>query len=422
MVFLHAADVVGEGDDLAFFGHGSFEADELGDAFTVGGVGGDAFFEEAGEFAVVFAPFFGVVLGFLVEVLQEAFGDDVAEFADEGGVLHGLAGDVEGEVFAVDDTADEAHPVGEELGGLGVDEYFFAVEGDAGFGLAHAHEFHVLMGEEEEGVDDEGGVCLEVEAVAGGVPGAGSELVEVVVLFVGDGVFGFEPDGVDGVDALAIEVDGEADEVGVALEDLADAVGFGEFGGVFFEVKDDGTAAFLLGGGGVDGVAGGAVAGPGEVLVVGAPGVGGDGDFVGDHEGGVEADAELADDFGFVAFAGVFEGGGEGFGAGVGDGAEVFDELVTGHAEAVIGDGEGAFFLVGGEGDFEGEIGLEDVVFGELGVAEFFEGVRGVGDELADEDFPVGVEGVDDDVEELFDFGLEFVFGGHGFRAEWTVI
>jgi hypothetical protein len=29
---------------------------------------------------------------------------------------------------------------------------------------------------------------------------------------------------------------------------------------------------------------------------------------------------------------------------------------------------------------------------------------------------------VDDDVEELFDFGLEFVFGGHGFRAEWTVI
>jgi hypothetical protein len=97
----------------------------------------------------------------------------------------------------------------------------------------------------------------------------------------------------------------------------------------------------------------------------------------------------------------------------VGDGAEVFDEFVTGHAEAVIGDGEGALFLVGGEGDFEGEIGLEDVVFGELGVAEFFEGVGGVGDELADEDFPVGIEGVDDDVEELFDFGLEFVFGGH---------
>lgn len=184
-------------------------------------------------------------------------------------------------------------------------------------------------------------------------------------------------------------------------------------------MKDDGAAAFLFGGGGVDGVAGGTVAGPGEVLAFGAPGVGGDGDFVCDHEGGVKADAKLADDLGFVALAGVFEGGGEGFGAGVGDGAEVFDQLVTRHAEAVVGDGEGAFFLVGGEGDFEGEIRLEDVVFSELSVTNFFEGVCGVGDEFADEDFPVGVEGMNDDVEELFDFGLEFVFGGHGYRTRW---
>lgn len=213
LVLLHTADVVGEGDDLAFFGHGCFKADELGDGVAVGVVGGDAFFEEAGEFAVVFAPFFRVVLCFLVEMFEEAFGDDVSQFANQGGVLHGLAGDVEREIFAVDDAADEAHPVGEKLGGLGVDEDLFAVEGDAGLGLTHAHEFHVLLGEEEEGVDDERGVCLKVEAIAGGVPGVGGEFVEVVVLLVGDGVLGFEPDGVNGVDALAIEIDGEADEV-----------------------------------------------------------------------------------------------------------------------------------------------------------------------------------------------------------------
>lgn len=97
----------------------------------------------------------------------------------------------------------------------------------------------------------------------------------------------------------------------------------------------------------------------------------------------------------------------------MGDGAEVFDEFVTGHAETVIRDGEGAFFFVGGEGDFQRQVGLEEVVLRELGMAELFESVSGVGNELADEDFAIRVEGVDDDVEDLFDFGLEFVFSGH---------
>ena len=43
-------------------------------------------------------------------------------------------------------------------------------------------------------------------------------------------------------------------------------------------------------------------------------------------------------------------------------------------------------------------------------------GIGRVRDQLADEDFAVGVEGVDNDVEELFDLGLEFVLVrvGHG--------
>lgn len=315
LVLLHAADVVGERDDFSLFGHRGFEAQEFGNGIAMSVVSGDAFFEEARELGVVLAPFFGVILGFLIEMLEETFGNDVAEFTHEGGVLHGLAGDVEGKVLAIDHAADEAHPVGEKLGGLGVDEDFFAIEGDPMLSLAHAHELHVLIREEEQGVDDEGGVGLEVEAVGGGVPGVSGEFVEVVVLFVGDVFAGFEPEGFDGVDALAVKVDGEADEVGVAFEDFLDALGLGEFGGVFLEVEGDGTAAFLVGGGGVDGVAGGAVARPGQVLIIRPPGMGGDRNFVGDHEGAVEADSELADNFGFVSFTGVFEGGSEGFGS-----------------------------------------------------------------------------------------------------------
>jgi hypothetical protein len=54
-------------------------------------------------------------------------------------------------------------------------------------------------------------------------------------------------------------------------------------------------------------------------------------------------------------------------------------------------------------------------------VAEFFEGVGGVGDQLADEDFFLRVERVDDDIEELLDLGLELEFlrcgGGHGIKG-----
>ena len=53
-------------------------------------------------------------------------------------------------------------------------------------------------------------------------------------------------------------------------------------------------------------------------------------------------------------------------------------------------------------------------------MTQLLEGVRGVGDQLADEYLAVGVKGVDDDVEELLYLGLElsgfgFLFGHNCF-------
>ena len=68
-------------------------------------------------------------------------------------------------------------------------------------------------------------------------------------------------------------------------------------------------------------------------------------DLVGDHEDGVEADAELADEVGVLAgVAG--ELGEEVLGAGAGDGAEVRDEIFLVHADAGVGDGEGLLGFV----------------------------------------------------------------------------
>ena len=176
---------------------------------------------------------------------------------------------------------------------------------------------------------------------------------------------------------------------------------------------DDDLAAAALALDLLDGIGAGAVAGPDMTGGVRAPGVGVNLDGFGDHEGGVETNAELADEVGvfLTALAHDFE---EGLGAGVGDSTEVFDELIAGHAETGVLDGEGVGGVIGCEIDGELDVGVVDGLFRNLEVAEFFEGVRAIGDKLAHEDLLLGVEGVDDDIEQLLNLGLELVGFGHG--------
>ncbi len=77
--------------------------------------------------------------------------------------------------------------------------------------------------------------------------------------------------------------------------------------------------------------------------------------LVGDDEGRIETDAELADQ---VRILGLVAGQRreEFAGAGLGDGAEVLDGFVARQADAVVGNGDGARGLV--EGDANLEIGI----------------------------------------------------------------
>ena len=187
----------------------------------------------------------------------------------------------------------------------------------------------------------------------------------------------------------------------------------GEVLRILLEVQHD-LGAALLAGHFLNVVAGAAVAGPAQAAAVLAPGVGVHVHLVRHHEGAVEAHAELADELGALLAAGL-EGLHEGLGAGMGDGAEVFHQLIVRHADAVVGNGEGLARLVGGDVDLQRQRGLKDAVLGELRVAQLLQGVGGVGHQLAHEDLAVRVEAVNDDVQELLDFSLELpVFGGCG--------
>src|SRR3546814_3609041 len=96
------------------------------------------------------------------------------------------------------------------------------------------------------------------------------------------------------------------------------------------------------------------------------------GDAVGDHEGGVEADAELADQarVGLLLAAHRFE---EPARAGAGDAADVGHHLVARHADAGVADGDRARVLV--PADVDAQLGVASQ---QLGVGDGFEAQLGI--------------------------------------------
>ena len=219
---------------------------------------------------------------------------------------------------------------------------------------------------------------------------------------------------------LHVHDDRIADVIAVALdqmldESLREVLVVIDLVGVLAQMQDDVRAA-LLAGGLADVVALDAVAFPLEGLVA-AVCLRDDGDLVGDHERRVEADAELADDIDFLELIGIrtleFER------ARMGDGAEVLVELVLGHANAIVTDGERAGILV--NGDLNAQVAAHDgaVFVLERGEVELIERIRCVGDKLTQEDFAIGVDGVNHQVEQLFALCLEFTHGYVSFRVRY---
>ncbi|MDT4841903.1 hypothetical protein FQZ97_757800 [compost metagenome] len=130
------------------------------------------------------------------------------------------------------------------------------------------------------------------------------------------------------------------------------------------------------------------------------------GDLVGHDEARVEAHAELADELGVLLLVAT-EVAHEVFGATLGNGAQVVNRLLRAHADAVVGDGDGA--CLGVESHAHVQVGR---VFEQGGVVQALEpqlvaGVRCVGNQLAQKDVGVGIQRMGDEVQQLRHFGLE---------------
>ncbi len=113
-------------------------------------------------------------------------------------------------------------------------------------------------------------------------------------------------------------------------------------------------------------------------------------DFVGDDEGGVEADAELADQAGVLFFVTgqlLQELGG----SRPGDRAEILDQFVAGHADTVVADRHGTGFGVIFDPDAKLRRVLEQRRVAERFEAQFVGSIGGIGDQLPQENLLVAV-------------------------------
>ena len=129
-------------------------------------------------------------------------------------------------------------------------------------------------------------------------------------------------------------------------------------------------------------------------------------DLVGNDEGRVETDAELADQVGILGLV-AGQRREEFAGAGLGDGAQVLDRLVARQADAVVGNGDGARRLVEGNANLQiAVIAIQGAVVQRL-ETQLVAGVGSVGNQLAQENLLVAVQGVNHQLQQLLYFGLE---------------
>ena len=119
---------------------------------------------------------------------------------------------------------------------------------------------------------------------------------------------------------------------------------------------------------------------------------------LGDHECRIEADAELADQahiFAGVARQLIDKSGGPG----PRDRAEIFDEFVSIHADAIIDHRQGPGRFVGNEDHRKIGFALGHFRLGQRGVAQPVASVRGIRNQFAKKDLFLTVERVCDNLE-----------------------
>jgi hypothetical protein len=457
LVLGHSGDVVLEGGKLV--GRlGGVVSQELGKSLSVLGVLVDTELEVLGEGSVELVELLSV-LSNLVEGLNQLLDNVLSDDLQNLVLLQNLSGQVKRQVLGVNNTLDEAHPLGDQLLSVISDEDTLDVKLDVRLLLLGLKEIEgSSLGNEENGseleltldgevldskvvlpvVRDrlvEGSVLLGLDL--SGVSGPqrlnlvkllvlGDHLLDLLGLLVlgvlvldllnlGVLIFGVGIElllnlvGRGGIDLNLLgdnKLDGVRDELGVSLDNILDSLLLKVLELVLLhEESQNGTSADSL----VDGVesdgeltTGGRL--PDVLLVVVV--LGDDLDSVSNQEKRVETNTKLTN-HGHVGASG--ESLHEGLGAGLGNCTQVVDEISLSHTDTGISNLKGLEALVGGESDEELGLGLQLLGVGQGLVSDLVQSIGSVGNELSQENLLVGVDGVDDERHQLRDLSCELI-------------
>ena len=92
---------------------------------------------------------------------------------------------------------------------------------------------------------------------------------------------------------------------------------------------------------------------------------------------------------------------------GVGDRSQGLDQLLAAHADAVVLDRQAALLIANGDGDAKRRVLAQQRRICDRLVTKLFAGIGRVRNQLTNENIPVGIDRVHDQVQKLGDIGLK---------------
>ena len=455
LAFFHTSNVVLEGSEF-LTRLGSVVSEEGRELFTVSRVFVDSELEVLSELLVELLEVFFVVSNLLEEfkaLLDDVLLDDLEDLA----VLEEFSGNVKREILRVDDTLDEIEILGDEIFTVVHDEDSTDVELDVIFLLLGFEEIEgSMLGDEENSSELELTFNLELFDSEMLFPVIGEGLVEVDVLFLDDVFRLAHPErfilvllfefGVHFLDFLFLLVlflllyfdvvflifffslliviiiigdfllfsllnlkfNGESDKLRVLLDEVLDSALLKEFKVVVLHVEDDlsTTSNFLwifVVVSDCESTTSRGFPSPLDVFIVG---LGYNFDFLSYEISGVETDTELTNHRNISSSRECLH---ECLGFRLSDSSEIVDEFLLGHTNTRVPNGECVVGFIRDDSDSEIRLDIELglLSIGDGGVTDLVEGIRSVGDDFSKEDFLIGVEGIDDESDQLLEIGFE---------------
>lgn len=97
------------------------------------------------------------------------------------------------------------------------------------------------------------------------------------------------------------------------------------------------------------------------------------------------------------------------------NGPQILRQLSSCHADPVICKGQRLRCFIGGNIDLQGKLIIEDILLRQLQETHLLKCIRGIRHQFTNKYFAIGIKGVNNYIQELSDFSLEFV--GMGFLS-----